>query len=114
MLALFAWSPLLVIEAAGNGHNDIVMMVFVMGSLILLLQRRPLFAFPLLALGIVIKYAVGSLIPLWAALLLMHYCWRLQPGEKFDLQLPRSRADLRALLEPDQPLPINRNQLAFL
>ncbi|HKD76681.1 MAG TPA: hypothetical protein VKB76_14350, partial [Ktedonobacterales bacterium] len=99
VLVLFAWSPLLIVEAAGNGHNDIVMMALVMGSLILLLQRRPLFSFPLLALGVVIKYAVGALIPLWAALLLMQYCWRLQPGEKFAIQLPRSRADLRALID---------------
>ncbi len=105
VLVLFAWSPLLIIEAAGNGHNDVVMMAFVMGSLILLLRRRPLFAFPLLALGVVIKYAVGALIPLWAALLFMQYCWRTQRGEAegplptFSLRVPRSRADVRALLD---------------
>ena len=47
IVVLFGWSPLLLFESVGNGHNDIVMMVFVLGALLLMAHRyaRTAFAF---------------------------------------------------------------------
>jgi ABC-type multidrug transport system fused ATPase/permease subunit len=75
-LVFFAWSPLLIFEAIGNGHNDITMMCAVLGSLALIHARRPVLAFPVLALGVLIKYSVGVLVPLWAVFLFFTCCWR--------------------------------------
>src|SRR5579875_1528074 len=75
-LVFFAWSPLLIFEAAGNGHNDMVMMVCVVGALAAIQAKKPFWAFPLLALGVLIKYSVGALVPLWAVFLLFVFCWR--------------------------------------
>ncbi len=73
---LFAWSPLLIVEAVGNGHNDITMMIFVLASLAVMAAKRPIWAFPLLAVGVLIKYSVGALVPLWAVVLFFGWCWR--------------------------------------
>ena len=91
-LILFAWSPLLIIEAAGNGHNDMVMMICVLASLAVLLAKRPFWAFPLLALGVLIKYSVGILVPLWAVFLFFHYCWQSDPEQPLALSWPPTRA----------------------
>ena len=98
VLVLFAWSPLLIFEAAGNAHNDIVMMLCVVGSLAVIQVKRPLFAFPLLALGVLIKYSVGALVPIYAAFLLMKFCWVSQADEQGSVPLPKNRAELRAWL----------------
>ncbi len=106
-LVLFAWSPLLILEAIGNGHNDIVMMICVVASLSAIQARRPLWAFPLLALGVLIKYSMGALVPLWAAYLLLQFCWRAEGATKVKT-LPGSRADLRAWLGQIEWRPVLR------
>ncbi len=63
--ALFAWSPLLVFESVGNGHNDIVMAALVLGALALMLRDRPRWALVCLVLGALIKYESAIFIPLW-------------------------------------------------
>ncbi len=95
-LVLFAWSPLLIFEAVGNGHNDIVMMVCVLGSLAAIQAQRSLWAFPLLALGVLIKYSVGALVPLWAVYLFFTCCWRA--GAALTLTWPLPAATRRAIL----------------
>ncbi len=65
ILVLFAWSPLLIFEAIGNGHNDIVMMVCVLAAFCLMLRGRVQFAFALLVLGALIKYVSAVFVPLW-------------------------------------------------
>jgi hypothetical protein len=95
-LVLFAWSPLLIFEAVGNGHNDIVMMFCVLGSVAAIQAKRPFWAFPLLALGVLIKYSVGALVPLWAVFLFFTCCWRA--GEAITLTWPLPAATRQALL----------------
>jgi alpha-1,6-mannosyltransferase len=87
-LVFFAWSPLLIIEAVGNGHNDITMMLAVIGSLAMLHARRPVLAFPVLALGVLIKYSVGVLVPLWAVFLFFTCCWRADLPDTLHLAWP--------------------------
>jgi hypothetical protein len=65
IVTFFAWNPLLLFEAVGNGHNDIVMMICVLGALVLMLDRRARAAFALIVLGALIKYAAVVLVPLW-------------------------------------------------
>lgn len=89
-IVLFAWSPLLIFEAVGNAHNDMVMMVCVLGSLAAICARRPFWALPLLALGVLIKYSVGALLPLWAVALVVVFCWRYQDDGPAVPNLPRS------------------------
>lgn len=63
--ALFAWSPLLIFESIGNGHNDIVMVALVLGALALMLRDHPRLALVCLVLGTLVKYESAIFIPLW-------------------------------------------------
>src|SRR4029077_3888067 len=65
IVVLFAWSPLLIFEAIGNGHNDIVMMACVLAAFCLMLRGRAQLAFALLVLGALIKYVSAVFVPLW-------------------------------------------------
>lgn len=65
VVLFFGWSPLLLFEAVGNGHNDIVMMVCVLGALILMQRRYARTAFALIVLGALIKYVAVIMIPFW-------------------------------------------------
>jgi hypothetical protein len=65
ILVLFGWSPLLIFEAIGNGHNDIVMMVCVLAGFICMLRGRARTAFALFVLGALVKYVAAICIPLW-------------------------------------------------
>ncbi|HEV2459618.1 MAG TPA: glycosyltransferase family 39 protein, partial [Ktedonobacterales bacterium] len=63
--ALVGWSPLLIFEAAGNGHNDVVMGVCVLAAFALMLRDKPRSAFAFLVLGALIKYVSAVFVPLW-------------------------------------------------
>lgn len=64
-VVLFAWSPLLIFEAIGNGHNDIVMMLCVLLAFAMMLRGRSRTAFALLVLGALVKYVAAVFVPLW-------------------------------------------------
>lgn len=70
-LYLFTWNPLVLMMAAGDGHNDIVMMALVLLSIWFLLRERWLLAFGALTLSMWIKYVSLILFPL-----LVLYVWR--------------------------------------
>lgn len=70
--ALFGWSPLLLFESVGAGHNDIVMMVCVLAAFALMLRGRPQLAFAFLTLGALIKYVSAFFVPLWLVYELRH------------------------------------------
>jgi hypothetical protein len=76
-LYLFTWNPLVLVMAAGDGHNDIVMMVLVLLSVWLLLRERWLLAFGALTLSIWIKYVSLILLPLF-----VFYVWRRSGGKQ--------------------------------
>ncbi|MFI5273192.1 MAG: glycosyltransferase 87 family protein [Ktedonobacterales bacterium] len=63
--ALFGWSPLLLFEAVGNGHNDIVMVALVLAALVLMLNDRARWALVCLVLGALVKYESAIFVPLW-------------------------------------------------
>jgi hypothetical protein len=70
-LYLFAWNPLVLFMAVGEGHNDMIMMALILLSIWLLLRERWNLAFGLLALSAWVKYASLILLPLFAL-----YAWR--------------------------------------
>jgi hypothetical protein len=51
-----AWSPLFLLEGAGNGHNDLVMLALAAAGLLLLRRNRPWTAYLLLLLSALVKY----------------------------------------------------------
>lgn len=62
--ALFALNPMVLWEGAGNGHNDVVMMLPVLLALLLWARRRFGWVVPLLVCAALIKYVALLLIPL--------------------------------------------------
>ena len=76
ILVLFGWSPLLLFETIGNGHNDIVMMVCVLGAFLCMLRGRARTAFMLLVLGALVKYVSAVFVPLWLVYELRHLAAR--------------------------------------
>lgn len=74
---LYLWNPMIVVEFAGEGHNDALMIVWVLLALLLTLRQRAVFAIPALALGMLTKYLPLLLLP--AQLL---YLWRTAPDRR--------------------------------
>ncbi len=70
-LYLFAWNPLVVAMAVGDGHNDVVMMALVLLSLWLVGRRRWTLAGGVLALSAWIKYVSLLFVPL-----ILLYAWQ--------------------------------------
>jgi hypothetical protein len=62
-LALYAWNPFIVVRAAGNGHNDVIMFFFVLLALWLLVRGQWRYALPALAASVLVKYASLIAIP---------------------------------------------------
>jgi len=60
---LFAWNPLLQFELVGNGHNDVMMVLFVLLAVWALVADRRLLVFPLLALAVLTKLLAVALGP---------------------------------------------------
>jgi hypothetical protein len=69
-LALYAWSPLVVFEFAANGHNDGLLIAFLLLSMGLLARGRDWLGAGALLLSVATKYTTVLLLPLmlwWAA-----------------------------------------------
>ena len=60
---LFAWNPLLLFETAANGHNDSVMMFFVLLAIHLLLKHRASLSIIALTCSVMIKFVTIILLP---------------------------------------------------
>jgi uncharacterized membrane protein len=76
-LYLFAWNPLILLMAVGDGHNDIVMMAFVLLAVWLGYRAHWVLAAGAMTLSVWIKYISVIFFPL----LLLH-AWRRLRGEK--------------------------------
>ncbi|MFL5762053.1 MAG: glycosyltransferase 87 family protein [Thermomicrobiales bacterium] len=60
---VFLWNPLLLWEGVGNGHNDLVLMVFVLAAFYAWYARWDGIVIPLLVAGATLKYMPLLLIP---------------------------------------------------
>lgn len=70
---LFGWNPLILWEFPGNGHNDIVMMTFVLLAVLLALGDRWPLAFVALAASVLVKYVSLILFPIFILWLLRRH-----------------------------------------
>jgi alpha-1,6-mannosyltransferase len=60
-----AWNPLLLLEIAGNGHNDLWLAVFVLPAFYSMLAGRRRMAFLALAASVLVKFTSALLLPLF-------------------------------------------------
>ncbi|HTB91527.1 MAG TPA: glycosyltransferase 87 family protein [Candidatus Sulfotelmatobacter sp.] len=63
-LAIYAWNPLVIVEFAGSGHNDVLALLGIAGGLALL-KKWPAAASVPIALGTMAKVFPGVLLPVW-------------------------------------------------
>jgi hypothetical protein len=69
-LVFFLWNPLVIIETGMSGHNDSVMLVFVLLAVWLHLRGWKTAAVVALTLSALVKFLTGMLIPLYVLLVL--------------------------------------------
>jgi hypothetical protein len=67
-LYLFLWNPLVVVHDLANGHNDLLVGVFVLAAFWLALRRYYFWIAPAVMVGILIKYAPIVMLPFAAVL----------------------------------------------
>jgi len=101
----FAWNPLLIFEVAGNGHNDSIVVTFLLLAVFMFVLAKRYLIIPALMLGALTKFVPVLLIPIAAAAI-----WRdrLRVGSR---GLGAGAGD--AYLAPDTqpPLPVRRKLL---
>jgi hypothetical protein len=59
----FLWNPMIIAELAGEGHNDALMVFFVVLALLLTIHGRGSIALVTMSLGVLVKYLPVFLIP---------------------------------------------------
>ena len=67
---LFAWNPLVLFEAAGNAHNDIMMTGLMLLAIFFLVRNHPVAAIVLLTASMLVKYLTVALLPFFALYIL--------------------------------------------
>ncbi len=63
-LAIYAWNPLVIVEFAGSGHNDVLALLSIVCGLALV-KRWPSIASVPIALGVMAKVFPAVLLPVW-------------------------------------------------
>jgi hypothetical protein len=72
---LYLWNPLVLWEGAGNGHNDVIMLLPLLLAALLFVRRRFPMVVPLIVAAALIKYVALLLLP-FAVIAI----WRLDPS----------------------------------
>jgi len=63
-VAIYAWNPLVIVEFAGSGHNDVLALLGIVGGLALF-KKWPALASVPIALATMAKVFPGVLLPVW-------------------------------------------------
>ncbi|PZS00772.1 MAG: hypothetical protein DLM69_05910 [Candidatus Chloroheliales bacterium] len=108
---LFAWNPLILMEFAGSGHNDILMLFMVALACWLLVNQRFTLAMLALTAGALIKVVAGFVLPLFIIYAL------IQPqmkGKRLSFLLRTGTLCLGSALLIYAPLWDGPDSLAFL
>jgi len=63
-LAVYAWNPLVIVEFAGSGHNDVLALLAIVGGLALMKKWPSVASLPI-ALGAMAKVFPAILLPVW-------------------------------------------------
>lgn len=71
--SLFAWSPLILFESINNGHNDIIMLFFLLLAVYALVKEKYFWVIPSLFLSFLIKYITIIFLPFFLFYLWHHY-----------------------------------------
>lgn len=64
-LAVFAFSPLVVLESLVSAHNDTLMMAFLMGGFWFLIKRKPVLTWTAFLFSVGVKFASVLLLPIF-------------------------------------------------
>ncbi len=75
-LIAFAWNPLVLLETHAMGHNDLLMMVFVLAAVYLWERRQYSWAIAALVAGGLVKYIPLALLPATLLLMKRRLAWR--------------------------------------
>jgi hypothetical protein len=67
----YLWNPAVLVETAGEGHNDSVMALLAVGTVLLVLQRRVVIGALTMTAAVLTKYVPVLLVPV-----LLGYLWR--------------------------------------
>jgi hypothetical protein len=67
----YLWNPAVLVETAGEGHNDSIMTLLAVGTVLLVLQRRVVAGALTMAAAVLTKYVPVLLVPV-----LLGYLWR--------------------------------------
>lgn len=79
ILAAVAWNPLVIIHLVGGGHNDTIMLFFVLLALLLYRQEKPVWALFSCTLAVMIKTtAVFALVPMLVLFARQNSRWTLR------------------------------------
>ena len=94
---LFAWNPLVLFEVAGNGHNDAVVVMFLVAAVYFLVKGRRLAVLPALVAGALTKFVPILLVPVAVAAIwsdrLRRGSLKSQDAESLDAKQNRQSAD---------------------
>ena len=63
-LVLVAWNPLILLETAGSGHNETVMMGLALWGILVARRGRPLLGFAIAVLSVHVKWVTAALVAL--------------------------------------------------
>ena len=83
-ILLFIWNPIVLYETFGNGHNDIVIVFFMLAAAWAMVRRRYVLAVLALLVGTLVKFVPALLLPLVVVI-----AWR---------ELPKMRSRIRFLI----------------
>ncbi len=71
--ALFiAWNPFMLFDFSANGHNDVVVMLFVLLAVLALVKEHPVLAFAFIIASVLTKYTTALLVPLFLLHSIVH------------------------------------------
>lgn len=90
---LFAWNPLVLFEVPGNGHNDAIVVMFVLAAIFFFVRARRIFVLPALLAGALSKFVPILLVPTALAAL-----WRDRWGKSPRLMRSNGLSGLRSLI----------------
>jgi hypothetical protein len=80
-MLFFLWNPLVVLETATSGHNDVVMVALFLVGISLHLNGRRFLAVLFFSLSVLIKFATAPLVPIYLVMVLRQLPnWRTRGG----------------------------------
>lgn len=81
VLSFIAWNPIFLLEGAGNGHNDLLMMALALAGLLAYAHKKPWVGYLLLLASVLVKFVTLLLLALYLLVWLrQQLTWRARWG----------------------------------